>query len=93
MEWKKVESDIEPKALDISSSPHMVYLRRNIIKKQKAIDMGDSSIPIEYWECEECSMTREEYEQQQASLELPSTQTIMQSISDLELSIAMIGVE
>lgn len=93
MEWKKVESDTEPKTLDISSSPHMVYMRRNIFKKQKAVEMGDSTLPIEYYEYEECQMTKEEYEQQQASLELPSTQTIMQSISNLELSIAMIGVE
>ena len=93
MEWKKVESDTEPKTLDITSSPYMVYVRRNIVKKQKAVEMGDTAIPIEYWECEECQMTKEEYEQQQASLELPSTQTSMQSISDLELSIAMIGVD
>lgn len=93
MEWKKTECDTEPKVLDISSSPYVVYLRRNIKKKQKAIEMGETSLPIEYWECEECVMTKEQYEQQQASLELPSTQTIMQSISDLELSIAMLGVE
>lgn len=95
MEWKKTEGDNEPKELDVSSSPTSVYLRRNIQKKQKTYEVGDASIPIEYWEYEECVMSKEEYEQQQASLQSPATQTIMQSISDLELSITMsiLGVE
>ncbi len=96
MKYIKVESSQveQPKEVDMTSSPHIVYLRKNIKKVKKTHDDGNGGmIPIEMWEYDECQMTKEEYESMQNALESPAVQTIMQGIAGLELSIAMQGVE
>lgn len=44
------------------------------------------------WEYEERTLTRAEYEAQQAELESPATKLVMQSINALDLKVEMMGV-
>lgn len=92
MKWKNVTGTMaeEPKVVDMTTSPTTVYERRNI---HKVTLYADSEPVAEVWEYEERQMSIEEYENMQNALETPAMQLIMQAISNIELSIAMQGVE
>ena len=84
MEWYAAESTAEekPKELDITSSPHLVYKRRNI-ERVPMSNENEESKAGEKWVYEECTQDKEEYESQQAELLSPTTEAIMQEISAL----------
>lgn len=90
--WKTVKGTMteEPKAVDMTTSPTTVYERRNI---KKVVVKDNENNGVEMWEYEERQMSIEEYEGLQNALETPAMQLVMQTISNLELSIAMQGVE
>lgn len=90
--WKTVKGTMteEPKAVDMTTSPTTVYERRNI---KKVVVKDNENNDVEMWEYEERQMSIEEYEGLQNALETPAMQLVMQTISNLELSIAMQGVE
>ena len=81
MEWYAAESTAEekPKELDITSSPHLVYKRRNI-ERVPMSNENEESKAGEKWVYEECTQDKEEYESQQAELLSPTTEAIMQEI-------------
>ena len=78
-----------PADIDTTSSATTVYERRNIRQEACAMEMGGDPVQITEWVYEQREYTQEEY----AAMHSPATQTIMQAISDLELSVAMIGIE
>ena len=82
MEWYAAESTAEekPKELDITSSPHLVYKRRNI-EKVPMSNENEESMAGEKWVYEECMQDKEE----QAELLSPTTEAIMQEISALQM--------
>lgn len=63
MEWYAAESTAEekPKELDITSSPHLVYKRRNI-ERVPMSNENEESKAGEKWVYEECTQDKEEYE-------------------------------
>lgn len=90
-EWYEVHDSREakPSALDTTSSIAAVYERRNIRLETREINMGDSMQNVTEWVYEQREYTQVEYVQ----LTSPATQAIMQAISDVELSVAMQGLE
>ena len=84
--WVNVrDSRIEcPLELDVKSSPTTVYERRNIQQVTTHDDMSETDI-VE-WTYEQREYTQEEY----ALMLSPAIQKIQQSISDLQLDIAML---
>lgn len=78
-----------PATIDTTSSSTTVYERKNIRRETFPLGTGDSEATVEEWVYEQREYTAEEY----AQLTSPATQTIMQAISDLELTVAMQGVE
>ena len=95
MNYKKVESSQTERPIEIDkiSSPNVVYIRRNIKQVQKAESHdGGSLLPVELWEYEECELPVNVYEEMQRSLELLSTQTIMQNISEVDMKIEFISL-
>lgn len=90
--WKTVQGSMieEPKVLDLTISPTTVYERRNI---NRIVLKDHENKDVELWEYEERQMSIQEFEEMSNALETPAMQTIMQAISNLELSIAMQGVE
>lgn len=97
-DWKLVEgtqSDM-PLELDTSSSPTTVYQRRNI---QRITKTNKTTDPItgkekeeeyEVWQYEEKSYSLAEWKQAQEELESATTQMIMQTFSDVQLSLDII---
>ena len=79
----------QPAAIDTTSSATTVYERKNIRRETYTMDTGGEPVEITEWVYEQREYTQEEY----AAMHSPATQTIMQAISDLELSVAMIGIE
>ena len=90
-DWKTVHdgAEIQPAAIDTTSSETTVYERKNIRQEERSVGLGDNAATVTEWVYEQREYTREEY----AQMHSPATQSIMQAISDLELSVAMIGVE
>lgn len=78
-----------PATIDTTSSTSTVYERKNIHQETFAEDMGGKVREVTEWVYEQREYTQEEY----ASMNSPTTQIIMQAISDVELSVAMIGLE
>lgn len=79
----------KPAELDTTSSPYVVYQRRNIVESTIEDNHGESTEHIPCYRYEEREMTRDEYEQMQAQLSSPATELIMQAMSDMELNLTM----
>ncbi len=90
-DWHEVHDsrDTKPPALDMTSSIAVVYERRNIRQETQESSLGDSTQSVTEWVYEQREYTQAEYTQ----LTSPATQAIMQAISDVELSVAMQGLE
>ncbi|MEG1584317.1 MAG: hypothetical protein RR361_04635 [Anaerovorax sp.] len=81
---------MRPKALDTTSSPYTVYERRNITEdviEQRA--PNDTVKTLKCYRYDEREMSMDEYERQQAELDAPTTQMIMQTLSEIDLKIEM----
>ena len=84
--WKTVRGDVKPLALDTTSSTFVIYERRNI--REEEIKDGTTGKPYTQWVYEEREYTVDEYN----NLKSPATQQIMQAISDIEVSIALMSL-
>lgn len=58
LNYVKSESTIMPEMVDTTSSKTTVYLRKNIVEKQREVD-GEAQT---YYEYDEAKLTHEEYE-------------------------------
>ncbi len=89
-DWKKVRDSRteEPAALDTTSSATTVYERRNIRQETQTHETDGQTVEITEWVYEQREYTREEY----SALESPSTQAIMQALSEIELSVAELSL-
>ena len=86
-EWYQSESMDKPTEWDTTSSATVVYQRKNIEEQiRKGIDGEEDHTVYVY---SERTMSQEEYAQLQAELESPATKMIMQSMSSIEMNMAM----
>lgn len=88
MKWVKAESDERPVELDDKSCRQLVYIRKNITEEHKQED-GEERTVYTYMEAE---IDRGIYDALQAQEMGPSTQEMMQSISNLEMQNEMIMI-
>lgn len=90
-DWHEVRDSraAQPAALDATSSAAVVYERQNIRQETREAEADGETAEITEWVYEQREYTQAEY----AQLTSPATQAIMQAISDVELSVAMAGVE
>ena len=85
--WKTVTGDVKPLEVDKVTSSFVVYEHRNIEQIEVKDDPSDpESATHTQWRYEERETPVEEYNQ----LHSPTTQKIMQTLSNLELQIAML---
>lgn len=89
MNWYKSESTVRPDEVDTTSSNKVVYLRRNIVEKQRDDKVSSENVTT-YYEYDEAKLTKEEYEKYLKSLDLIN---IQQLYADLDYVAAMAGVE
>lgn len=85
MEWHKSESTIKPDEVDTTSSKTTVYLRRNIIEKQRDNE-SESQI---YYEYDEAKLTKEEYQEYMKGIAIAD---IEQQRADIDYIAIMTGV-
>lgn len=81
IKYVEVEGYMEekPAAVDHVSSPHYVYLRKNIEEVENKDGEGM------HWKYEEAQLTLEEYQEYIAMMQAPDHQAVMQKQNELEL--------
>lgn len=87
-DWKTVHDsrNTTPEALDATSSSSTVYERRNIRRETVVDGIGDTDATVTEWVYEQREYTREEYDMMRA----PAIQNVQQTLSGIELAIAML---
>lgn len=87
-DWKTVHdsAEVQPAAIDTTSSETTVYERKNIRQETRSADTGDTDATVTEWAYEQREYTREEY----AMMLSPAIQGVQQALSDIELAIAML---
>lgn len=72
MNYTKSESTIKPELVDNTSSKTTVYIRKNIIEKERVDEETGESTP--YYEYDEAKLTKEEYQEYLKELEIMDIQ-------------------
>lgn len=87
MNWYKSESTVRPDELDTTSSKKIVYLRRNIVEKQRESKF-DGEMQT-YFEYDEAKLTKRKYEEYLKGVALID---IQQQRADIDYLAIMTGV-
>ena len=88
MNYTKSESTIKPQLVDTTSSKTTVYLRKNIIEKERMDkETGDSTT---YYEYDESKLTKEEYQEYLKELEIID---IQKQRADIDYIALMSGID
>ena len=87
MNYTKSESTIKPELVDTTSSKTTVYLRKNIIEKERVDEETDESTP--YYEYDEAKLTKAEYQEYLKELEIID---IQQQRADIDYIMLMTGI-
>ncbi len=85
--YRKSESTTKPETIDTTSSKTSVYLRKNIVEKERQDDDGN---PFQYFEYDEAKLTKEEYERYLDELAVAD---IRQQRADIDYIALMTGVD
>lgn len=88
LNYKKSESTVKPELVDSTSSKKFVYLRQNIIEKERIDDETGGSIT--YYEYEEAKLSKEEYDQYLKELSIID---IQQQRADIDYIALMSGID
>ena len=86
--YTKSESTIKPELVDTTSSKTTVYLRKNIIEKERMNEETGESTP--YYEYDEAKLTKEEYQEYLKELEIVD---IHRQRADIDYIALMCGVD
>lgn len=87
MNYVKSESTIKPELIDTTSSKTTVYIRKNIIEKERDSEAGDSTT---YYEYDEAKLTKEEYQEYLKELEIID---IQKQRADIDYIALMSGID
>lgn len=88
MNYVKSESTIKPELIDTTSSKTTVYIRKNIIEKERMDEETGESTP--YYEYDETKLTKEEYQEYLKELEIID---IQKQRADIDYIALMTGVD
>lgn len=88
MKWYKAESTEIPDEVDTTSSKTTVYLRRNIVEKQRESEF-DGKMHT-YYEYNEVKLTKEEYQQYLTEINITN---IEKQRADIDYIALMTGVD
>ena len=88
MNYVKSESTIKPELIDTTSSKTTVYIRKNIIEKERMDEETGESTP--YYEYDETKLTKEEYKEYLKELEIID---IQKQRADIDYIALMSGID
>ena len=86
--YTKSESTIKPELVDTSSSKTTVYIRKNIIEKER-MDK-ETGVSTTYYEYDEAKLTKEEYKEYLKELEIID---IQKQRADIDYIALMSGID
>ena len=88
MNYVKSESTIKPELIDTTSSKTTVYIRKNIIEKERVDEETGESTP--YYEYDETKLTKKEYQEYLKELEIID---IQKQRADIDYIALMSGID
>lgn len=83
VKWRQSESTVEPKELDLTSSPGKVYMHKNITN-------AENEDGITMYNYDEALLTTAEYEEYMSGLQSPETIKVMQTLTEMQCAIDML---
>ena len=91
----KSQSSVKPDLVDTTSSKTTVYVRQNIVEKEKAVENtnsedNDATSTTVFYEYDEAKLTKEEYQEYLKELEIID---IQQQRDDIDYIALMAGVD
>ena len=91
----KSQSSVKPDLVDTTSSKTTVYIRQNIIKKEKTVENtnsedNDATSTTVFYEYDEAKLTKEEYQEYLKELEIID---IQQQRADIDYIALMSGID
>ena len=88
LKYIKSQSSVKPDLIDTTSSKTTVYIRKNIIEKERMDkETGDSAT---YYEYDEAKLTKEEYQEYLKELEIID---IQKQRADIDYIALMSGID
>ena len=90
----KSQSSVKPDLVDTTSSKTTVYIRQNIIEKEKIVENinsedNDTTSTTVFYEYDEAKLTKEEYQEYLKELEIID---IQQQRADIDYIMLMTGI-
>ena len=91
----KSQSSVKPDLVDTTSSQTTVYVRRNIVEKEKTVENtnsedNDATPTTVFYEYEEAKLTKEEYQEYLKELEIID---IQKQRADIDYIALMSGID
>ena len=88
LNYVKSQSSVKPELVDTTSSKVVVYLRQNIVEKEKTDEMSGEKIV--FYEYEEAKLTKQEYQEYLKELEIID---IQKQRADIDYIALMSGID
>lgn len=94
LNYIKSQSSVKPDLVDTTSSKTTVYIRQNIIEKEKAVENtnsedNDATSTAVFYEYDEAKLAKEEYQEYLKELEIID---IQQQRADIDYIMLMTGL-
>lgn len=94
LNYIKSQSSVKPDLVDTTSSKTTVYIRQNIVEKEKAVENtnsedNDTTSTTVFYEYEEAKLTKQEYQEYLKELEIID---IQQQRADIDYIMLMTGI-
>ena len=95
LNYIKSQSSVKPDLVDTTSSKTTVYIRQNIVEKEKAVENtnsedNDATSTTVFYEYEEAKLTKEEYQEYLKELEIID---IQKQRADIDYIALMSGID
>ena len=92
--YVKSQSSVKPDLVDTTSSKTTVYVRQNIVEKEKVVENtnsedNDTTSTTVFYEYDEAKLTKEEYQEYLKELEIID---IQQQRADIDYIMLMTGI-
>ena len=94
LNYVKSQSSVKPELVDTTSSKTTVYIRQNIVEKEKTVENtnsedNDATPTTVFYEYEEAKLTKAEYQEYLKELEIID---IQQQRADIDYIMLMTGI-
>ena len=95
LNYVKSQSSVKPELIDTTSSKTTVYIRQNIVEKEKAVENtnsedNDATSTTVFYEYEEAKLTKQEYQEYLKELEIID---IQKQRADIDYIALMSGID